>query len=177
MRMMTYLSCALAGIFLASHPQPVRADDDLEDYYEDLKDAREDYYEDLEDYYEDLEDHQRDQARRGYYGSGYAVEPYWSYPQEYYIFGGHPSRYYYTYPDRYYSQKYQGYRSAPQYRSYGYQRDPNIWRHDVYGYRRPFWENDLRRNERRDRDFYRYYDENERYRNDDRGGYERRYRR
>lgn len=170
MRFTTYLTSALAGLFLAVNPPAARADDDLEDYYEDLEEAREDYYEDLEDYYEDLEDEAKDRRRYGYSYGGYAAEPYWSYPQEYYIFGGHPSRYYYSYPDRYYTHRYR-YNVAPRYRTYGYQRDPNIWRYDVYGYRRPYSDR------YRDGGTYRYYDRDDGYRDDNRGRYQRHYRR
>jgi len=175
---------AMLGLGLGLGPpagsNPARADnwkdayEDLaearEDRLEDLADAREDYLEALRDDYQDRReawaDDRRDQRRGRSFGAGahFGAEPYWTYPIEFYIFGGHPSRYYYTFPDRYYTRPYR-YRTPRHW--YHYPSDPNIWRYDIYGYQRPFqgryrsgydWRHD------RYRDRYDRYDWRWRYR-------------
>ncbi len=114
---------------------PVQADEDWEDRLEDYQDDLEDYYDDLEDAYEDRRERQRDYRYYDYRGGGYySGVPHGYYPQEYYLFGGHPSRYYYSYPDRYYVRP----RTYAPYRgNYGYS-NPNVWRRYNYGYRSPY---------------------------------------
>jgi hypothetical protein len=123
------LAVATAGAVQWVAAAPARADDDRDD-----RDEAHRWAERGDD--RDLGHRDRYRDDRGD-DDGYAVEPYWSYPPEYYIFGGHPSRYYYTYPDRYYSDRYY-HRFPPRQRGYrnwrrNYPRIPGGWRYQDYG--------------------------------------------